>query len=196
MVDPSCAPPLARDRALVLGSLSGRSVPVLLLLALVVAACSPTFDWREARPADGLSVLFPCKPAQHTRQVALGGSPQPMSLSSCGAGDLTFAVSVVDAGEPAQVTALLQTLRTALVGNLSGAVPAEARSEDAKVSGATPHPLAQRLMVRGRRTDGSAIEAQAQFFCRGTQVFQATVLGSRLDAQALDMFFSSLKFAR
>lgn len=158
-----------------------------------LGACSPVFDWRESRPADGLTLLFPCKPDQVTRQVPIAGAPQAMTLWSCSAGDLTFALSQVDAADPARVEALLTALRTALAGNVGGSTPAELRAEDAAVAGATPHPLAQRLLLRGRRADGSAIEAQGQFFRQGLRVFQATVVGSRLDPQALEMFFSSLK---
>ena len=35
---------------------------------------------------------------------------------------------------------------------------------------------------------------QVAVFARGTQVFQATVLGERMDAEAADTFFGSLRF--
>lgn len=164
-------------------------------VASVLAACTPTFDWREARPAGGLTVLFPCKPDPFVRRVALIGAPQPMSLWSCAADGATFAVSMVEAREPAEVPALLQRLQDALAGNLGGPTPAAAQSVQASVPGATPQPLSKRLLLRGRAGDGQLIEAQGQFFSRGTLVFQATVLGRRLDEQAIDTFFSSLKFA-
>lgn len=165
------------------------------VVAVALMACSPVLDWREARPAEGLSVLFPCKPDQFTRQVPIAGAPQAMTLWSCSAGDLTFAVSRVEAAEPARVPVLLQALRTALSANLGGKTAAEMRVEEAAVPGATPHPLSQRLVLRGRRDDGTSIEAQGQFFCHGMRVFQATVIGSRLEPQALETFFSSLKIA-
>jgi hypothetical protein len=165
------------------------------VVVLALVACSPVLDWREAHPAEGLTVLFPCKPDQFTRQVPIAGAPQAMTLWSCSAGDLTFAVSQVEASEPARVPVLLQSLRTALSANLGGRTAAEMRVEGATVPGATPHPLAQRLVLRGRKDDGTGIEAQAQFFCHGMRVFQATVIGGRLDPQALEMFFSSLKIA-
>lgn len=164
---------------------------VLAGLALA-AGCSPTFDWREARPADGLTVLFPCRPSEATREVSLAGARQAMSLWSCSAGDLTFAVSHVDAAEPARVALLLEALRGAMVGNVAGSAP---QAVAAVVPGATPHPLSERLVLRGQRADGTALQVQGQFFCQGLRVFQATVIGTRLDAQALDLFFSSLKFA-
>ena len=61
------------------------------------------------------------------------------------------------------------------------------------VPGATPNPLAQRMGWSGKRADGSTIAAQATFFTQGTQVYQATVVGTRLDVDAVDTFFSGLK---
>ena len=163
----------------------------LVVLALATG-CSPTFDWREARPADGLTVLFPCRPGEATREVTIAGVRQAMNLWSCSAGDLTFAVSRVEASDSARVGPLLEALRGAMVGNVAGSAP---ETVAAAVPGATPHPLAQRLVLRGQRADGAPLEVQGQFFCQGLRVFQATVIGARLDPQALDLFFSSLKLA-
>ena len=158
---------------------------------MVLAGCSPTFDWREARPADGLTLLFPCRPGEATRVVQIAGARETMSLWSCNAGELTFAVSRVDASEPARVGPLMAALREALVANVSASAP---QVVAAAVPGATEHPLAQRLVLRGQRADGTPLEVQGQFFSHGLRVFQATVVGSRLDPQVLDLFFSSLKF--
>jgi hypothetical protein len=59
----------------------------------------------------------------------------------------------------------------------------------------TPHPLAARLSLEGRGTDGAAVHEQAVFFARGLRVYQATVVGPVLDAEAADTFFSGLKLA-
>lgn len=157
---------------------------------LALTGCSPTFDWRESRPVDGLTLLFPCRPGEATRVVAIAGGRETMSLWSCSAGDLTFAVSRLDATEPARVGPLLAALREALVANVASSAP---QVIAAKVPGATEHPLAQRLVLRGQRADGTPLEVQGQFFCQGLRVFQASVVGSRLDPQALELFFSSLK---
>lgn len=171
-----------------------------MLAAWALTACSPTFDWRESRPAEGLTAMFPCKPETHARQVVLAGEPQTMRLAACSTGALTFAVSQVDAREPARLTPLLQTLRDALTANVNGAgvagpTPAEPRITDIAVAGATPHPLARRLRLDGRRADGSPIQAEAQFFCRGLRVYQVSVVGTRLDPEVVDTFFSSLKLS-
>lgn len=167
---------------------------VLGLLLLAGCGCTPTFDWRDARPADGLEALFPCKPDRHARPVVISGLSLTMTLSSCSAGDHTFAVSQIEAADAAQVAPLLQALRSALVANVSADASAPSASQtSADVPGATSNPLAGRLVVSGRRGDGSALQAQGEFFCKGLRIYQATVVGHRLDPSAMDVFFSSLK---
>ena len=51
-----------------------RALPSLSLLAALIA-CSPTLDWREARPeGSGVAALFPCRPDQHERTVRIAGA--------------------------------------------------------------------------------------------------------------------------
>jgi hypothetical protein len=59
----------------------------------------------------------------------------------------------------------------------------------------TPNPLAQRVRVDGRFPDGTQVRQELLFFVKGTVVYQATVLGARVDASAVDTFFEGLKLA-
>jgi len=158
-----------------------------------LAACTPSLDWREVRPVGaGVLALFPCRPAQDVRVVALAGSPLTMNLQSCQAAGATFALSVTDAQDPARVAATLDALRVAAAGNLGG-TPVVAAA--VAVSGMTPNPLAQRVRVDGRFPDGTQVHQELLFFVKGTVVYQATVLGARVDASAVDTFFEGLKLA-
>ncbi len=176
--------------------MSGRAgrVALWLMASGLLAACTPSLDWRETRPSDDLTVLFPCKPDTHVRQVVIAGATQSMSLSSCSADGRTFALSHVDVADIGQVTPVLQALQQALTDKLQS-TGSPARREPASVAGATPHALALQLLVEGHRPDGRALRADSVFFCRGLRVFQATMIGERPDAQALDTFFSSLKLS-
>lgn len=164
-----------------------------VLSAVVVwglSACTPALNWREIRPPDSAaSALFPCKPDHHTRRVTLAGAELAMHLSSCSAEDGVYALSRIDAGAPDRVTPVLQALRAAAAENIGGASTVQGAQS---VPGMTPHPLAQRLGWRGARADGSPIAMQATFFVQGTQVYQATVVSTRLDADAVETFFSGL----
>lgn len=158
---------------------------------MLLMACSPVLDWREASiPDSGARALFPCKPEVHVRQVMLAGAVRPMHLSSCTAAERVYAVSHVDVGDVSRVTEVMQVLRSLAAENIGGAPKTVGAQQ---VPGMTPNPLAERLAMAGKRPDGSAIEAQAVFFAKATVVFQATVVGDRLDAEAVDTFFSALK---
>ena len=169
-----------------------RPVAVLsITLAAGLFACSPALNWRETRPPGSVvSALFPCKPDHHTRRVTLAGSDLAMQLSSCSAADNVYALSHIDVGQADRVTPVLQALREAVAQNIGGPTAVKGSQP---VPGMTPHPLAQRLGWRGTRADGSTIAAQATFFTQGSQVYQATVVGARLNEDAVDTFFAALK---
>jgi hypothetical protein len=165
--------------------------PVAWLLLAMLSACSPTLDWREVRPDDsGAVALFPCKPTTDARMVTLAGSRVRMLLTACRAGDATWALAHADMADPARVTPALQALREATAGNLSGAATV---SGPMAVSGMTPNPLAERVRVQGRVPGGEEVRLEGGFFTRGTRVYQATVMGRTIDAEALAIFFDNLK---
>jgi ABC-type transporter Mla maintaining outer membrane lipid asymmetry ATPase subunit MlaF len=85
----------------------------------------------------------------------------------------------------------LVALRQAAAGNVGAAT---GKSLDLRVTGATPNPEAGRSVLDGRYPDGRTVRMQSAVFARGTVVYQATALGERLDASALDTFFTSLRF--
>ncbi len=167
---------------------AGRAVGVV---ALWLAACAPALDWREVRPAgSGLSVLFPCKPASHARRVGLGPDVVRLELHACKAAGTTWAVAFAELEDPARVGPALTELRTAAAANLSAA---PAQPLELKVEGATPNAASQRLQFVGRMPDGRAVTEQVAVFARGRRVFQAVALGERLDEEAAQTFFGSLR---
>jgi hypothetical protein len=163
------------------------TVPCLVL----AAACAPALDWREVRPdGSGAVALFPCRPVSHVRVVTLAGEQVRLSLHACDAGGATWALAHADVADPARATVALDELRRAATANLGSA---SARQLPGHVAGETPNPSAGRFEVAGRVPDGAAVREQLAVFARGTRVFQATVLGARLDEQALEVFFSGLR---
>jgi hypothetical protein len=162
-----------------------------LVLAPWLAACSPTLDWREARPAgSGFVALFPCKPKSLTRRLALAGAPAALSMHACSAGGMTFALAHADLADPARVGPALLELQRAAAAN----VGAGARREmPLKVSGITPNPASARVALEGRLPDGQPVLEQVAVFSRGTMVLQATALGAKLQPEAAETFFGSLR---
>lgn len=164
---------------------------LILTNCALLSACTPALNWRETPvPGSGMHALFPCKPDAHVRRVTLLGAEMQMHLASCTAAGSVYAVSHVDVGDPGRVTPVMQKLRSLAAENIGGAATV---MRPQPVPGMTPHPLAERLAVAGRRPDGSAIQAQALFFTQAAVVYQATVVGDRLDTEAVDTFFAALK---
>jgi len=161
--------------------------------AVALAACAPTFDWREAHPeGSGAVALFPCRPHEQQRDVTLAGSVVAMRLHACSAGGAHFALASVDAGDPRRVTPELVALRTQLLAHLGGPT-VEARPW--QLAGATPNPESVRLHLVGTRPDGSRVVADAAFFVRGLMLYQATVLGSSDTPghDAVDTFLGAIR---
>jgi hypothetical protein len=166
----------------------------LLWCASVLSACTPALDWRDVRPEGSSATLqFPCRPVVQRRQVGLAGPPVLLSLQACSAGDQTFALAMADMGDPARIGPALTELASSATANLGAGAAASAPLQ---VAGATPHPAAVRSRLAGSLPDGQPAQMQVAVFTQGTHVFQATVLGTRLDADAADTFFASIRFGR
>lgn len=163
-----------------------------LLASALSAACSPTFDWREARfEGSTLVAMFPCRPDRHERPIELAGRRTTMQMNACATGGATFAVSVVELGDPTLAAAVQQQLRTIAVANVQGDAP---QTVPWRLAGTTPNSETTRLSTRGRLPDGAAVIEHAAFFTQGVKVYQASVIGAAPNPQALETFFAGLKF--
>lgn len=157
-----------------------------------LAGCSPALDWREARPeGSGLSLLMPCRPDGHARNVSLAGQTVRLELSACSAGGATWAVAHADVADPARVGPALQALLDGARANAGGGDAG--RPASLSVPGATPNPVSARLSFSGRKPDGAALASEVAVFSRGTRVFQATALGAAVPPEGAETFFGSLR---
>jgi hypothetical protein len=164
-----------------------------LVAALGLAACSPSLNWREIRPeASELVALFPCKPDRFARTLMLAGNSVEMRLMSCSVDGVTYALSYAALEDAARISPALKQLRDAAAANIGG----QARQgAPFAVAGMTPQALAQRWRLQGHAADGAAVHEQIGLFSKGLRVYQATVVGPQLDAEAAEVFFGGLKFA-
>ena len=160
------------------------------LAAASLAACNPTFNWRDVRP-DGtrLALLMPCKPDKAQRTVPLAGQPTELNLLSCDAGDVTFAITVADVNDVLKADIALAQWQTATLAHIK-ALPADgatlklpALSRSAFVVKAT-----------GQRPNGQPVSSQAAYFAQGSQIFQAVMYADKIAPDVADTFFSGLKF--
>ena len=166
------------------------SIYAVLALA-TLAACSPTFNWRDVRPDDTrLSLLMPCKPDKAQKTVPLGGQPTELMLLGCDAGGVTFAVAVADVKDATKVAATLAQWQSATLANIKAtpATPGAAFKLTGLASGGVI------VKATGQRANGQAVSSQAAYFAQGSQVFQAVVYADNIASDAADTFFSGLKF--
>jgi hypothetical protein len=163
------------------------------VMASAVAACSPTFNWREIRVGDGSVIaLLPCKPDRATRQVPLGSESVPVDVAGCKAGGATFAVAHASASTPEQADSWLRAWRVAARQQLAGSSLAET---PAMVSGAAGSPAPVRLVTQGSESHAAA--AHVLWFAQqrpdGVAVYQATIDGSPSSPDAVQTFFEGFR---
>jgi hypothetical protein len=73
-----------------------RGVLGWLVLAGLVAACSPEFNWRETRsPEQGFSVLLPARPASMSREIDLDGLRVDMTMTGARVDRALFTVGAI-----------------------------------------------------------------------------------------------------
>ena len=186
------------------------ALALALTLPLMLAACSPSFNWREVRPANTrLSLLLPCKPDKAQKMVPLGGQPTALNMLGCDAGGATFAVAVADLGDrgdASQVTSVLAVWQNLTLANMKAPLPGAPSAAPSippsqptqklalKLPGADLQPPAVLLKASGLRADGTRVMGHAAYFSQGAQVFQVVLYADTLSPEVSETFFSSLKF--
>lgn len=168
--------------------------PVFAAALFALAACSPTFNWREVRAdSTALKAMLPCKPDRAVRTVPMAGRQVELKVLGCEAGGATFAVLTGDIGDPLRSGAVLAQWRAATLANLrSGAGAAQDRPF--LPAGAMALPQSLRVSAAGQRADGSKVESQAVYFARGSRVVQAVIYADQVPAEAAETFFAGLGF--
>jgi hypothetical protein len=146
------------------------------MLALL-AACQPTLNWREARPAgSGAVALFPCKPVVDERQG--------MGLAQCEAAGKRFALSWADLSDPTQLSPALKAMPQALATKLGQQLPP---GQAVQVSGMTPLPDAAEYRLAA--TSGVT---RVAVFAHGGRVYQAVMTAEQDDKPTWESFRAGL----
>ena len=166
-------------------------VTALLTLGLL-QGCSPALNWRDVRSAGTpLLALFPCKPEEGQRDIALGAQTLHMTLLGCQAQDATFSLVYADARALGPVGEFLGQWKTVTLGNIHGQADKE---RPFLIKGATVLAQSVKVEAHGSRADGAPLTAHVVWFAAGDQVFQAAVYAERLDPAAASTFFEGLRF--
>ncbi|MCC2597279.1 hypothetical protein LKR43_13120 [Pusillimonas sp. MFBS29] len=158
-------------------------------MSLVLAACSPDYNWRQVAVGDGaVMAFFPEKPVTQSRTLQFSGHDIEFALTSAKVGDVLF--TVAHAPLPAAVRndeALAQEFARAVMQSLyrnMGATesdPLPALGESFAINGKTPQGdmrlratvwLSQGALVEGlvMATPDEFPEPQAEQFFQGLEV--------------------------
>ncbi len=125
-----------------------------------------------------------------TRQVDLAQRRLEMAMYACAAGGSTYAVGALALEDVRDVGPTLAALRAAAARNVGGSVT---EAKTLLIPGSTPQAQAARVVLTGKRPDGTEVVEHVAVFARGNRVFQAMVVGDRPDEEAVATFFDGLK---
>ena len=156
----------------------------ILLLAALLAACNPTYNWRDHTSGDGsFRVQFPSKPSTHTRSVDLGGLRVDMTMTAAEVEGTTFAVGTALTSDAAQAQAILPAMRHALLRNIGAA------STDAGGEPASPVPG---IDATGSGPAGP-VRIVGRFVAKEARVYQVIVAGKpgAVSAEHIEQFLDS-----
>lgn len=173
------------------------SWPALAAAALLLAACSPTFNWREVTIAEsGLTAMLPCKADRANRALPLGADSVQVDMTGCEAGGATFAIAHASANGPVQAEAWLNAWRSATRGQLGEAQVMETAASVQRAT-ATPPPLRLDAQPAPSSPQGAA-PVQVLWFAQSQKdgsvaLYQATVLGKPSATDASQTFFEGLR---
>jgi len=178
-------------------SASHPAVRVLLLCAgasVLLAACSPKFNWREVRSKDAhYSVLLPTKPSTFARSINLDGSVLTMSMTASKVDDTVFAVGSASVADAAKAQAALIAMKTALVKNISGTV----RSEKSSAAASSTQGLSSSIDIEavGKTPGGKEEILFGHFVSKDKEIYQVIVIGpeKQVSRENVDTFITSFK---
>lgn len=157
----------------------------LVACALLLAACSPKYDWRVIRSNPvPFSIAMPAKPTTHTRVINLEGTEVSMTMTGAEVDDISFVVGTIELPDVAQAQKALAAMKTAMVRNIGGTVKKEA----ALPPGAAP------IMVE-LEAAGPSHQLLARFAVKDRRVYQLIVLGrdKTIPREEADTFFTSFQ---
>lgn len=141
------------------------------LLALVLSACDPHYNWRDYRSKDApYSVLLPGKPATHARDVRLGELPVRMTMTAAEVDDVVFAVGSAELTDTAQAPAALLAMQTALARNIGATITSQATVADGAQTTVS-------IEAKGMR-NGEPTLLIGRFIARDRRVYQVVVMGA------------------
>lgn len=176
-----------------------RPISTLLIAlcgAALLAGCNPTYNWRDYSAKDApYRVMFPDKPATHTRTVNLDGLDVKMSMAAAEVEGTIFAVGSGEAPSEAQAEAAVEAMKVALVRNIGATIDSEKPGKVSSAANAGPARAKAIDVVATGTQRGRPIRLVAHLESRNRRFYQVIVIGQPQDASGenVEMFLSSFK---
>jgi hypothetical protein len=156
----------------------------VLAAAAALMACSPKYDWRDFRSSDApFSVLFPGKPATHSRVINLDGQQVNMSMAAAEVEGTLFAVGSVEMPDAEKAVQAVQAMKAQMVRNIGATVNKESTKDGAF------------LVDASGVQNGMPIRMHARFLSQGKRAYQVVVVGrtKEINDEVVDTFVTSFK---
>jgi hypothetical protein len=173
--------------------LSFKTILVPLLAAGLLAACSPQYNWRDYSSQDApFRVMFPDKPATHTRAIDLDGMTVNMTMTAVQVDGTMYAVGSAEAPDAARAQAALGAMKTALVRNIGATITHESASAASAAS--TAQRAAIDIEANGSQ-NGQPMKLIGHFESRNKRFYQVIVMGrdKAVLPEQTEQFMSSFK---
>lgn len=157
---------------------------VLFVSLVLLSACSPKFDWRDARSNDApYTILMPGKPMSDSKDLQLEGISLKMSMLAGEAGGISFAVGSTRAEDAGKAGLIMEAMKKGMINNIQGT------AETTKTT------APDTVEVRGKLRNGQPIMMVGRFLIRGPWVYQIVMLGQEKDMkqEVTDTFMTSFK---
>jgi hypothetical protein len=157
-----------------------------LVAAMFLSGCNPTYNWRDYSSADApYRIMFPAKPATHTRAIDLNGMQVEMTMTAAEVEGVMFAVGTGVAPDAAQAQAALAAMQTALVRNIGAKVERE------NTAAAGTHAAVDIDAIGS--ANGQPMKLRGHFEARGKRFYQVVVMGkaNAVAPEHADQFISS-----
>ncbi len=168
------------------------------LAAILLAACSPEYNWREIRSIDqGYLVMLPGKPATMTRTIRLEETEVPMTMQGARVGETAFTVAVATLPDERPVTRekAQAAMRAGMVRNIGG-VERTADAGTVALVDASGTALGRIPAVRieaGGSAQGRPMSMLAGFTSRGARAYQWVVIGPEVRREEALTFLDSFR---
>ncbi len=166
------------------------------LACLALAGCDPKFNWRDyASQQAPFRVMFPDKPATHTRSVNLDGMKVDMTMTAAQVDGTMFAVGTAEAPDAAQAEAALSAMKTALVNNIGAKITSEKPGKTSAMAGTRPARSAAIDIEATGTQNGTPMRLVGHFESRDKRFYQVVVMGKEKDVtkENVEQFMSSFK---